>query len=148
MPRNLIQNSCVTRLLAAARLVFVLALAVAAAQAGTVEVIFSAPGHEEAGVPLNAPVRLQFSAPLDGSTLKDQVAIGYSTEDSRERGEPEPPAVAFTVSYEGPDRAVIIRPTQPWERFREVRLTLGVGIRGAAGERLRPFSLRFTTGGS
>ena len=119
-----------------------------AVQAGAVEVIFATPGADEAGVSLSTPIRLQFSAHLDASTLTDQIALAYSPEDSRERGEPEPPPIDFSTRYDGADRALTIRPTKPWERFREVRLTLGDGIRSAAGERLQPFSLTFTTGGS
>jgi hypothetical protein len=109
---------------------------------------FCVPGQDEAGVSLAAPIRLQFSAPLDASTLTGQITLAYSTEDSRERGEPEPPAIDFSTSYDAADRALIVRPMKPWERFREVRLTLSDGISSVSGERLRPFSLRFTTGGS
>jgi len=120
----------------------------AGAQPGTVGVIFSSPDNDEAGVSLSAPIRLRFSADLDASTLDGQLALAYSAEDSRERGEPEPPAIAFTFEYDGAGRALTIRPTKHWERFREVQLTLGTGVRGAAGEHLQPFALTFTTGGS
>ena len=125
-----------------------MALSLVAAQAETLEVIFSVPGQDDAGVSLAAPIRLQFSAHLDASSLKDQITLAYSAEDSRERGEPEPPAIDFSTSYDAADRALTIRPTRPWERFREVRMTLGAGIQGASGERLKPFALSFTTGGS
>jgi hypothetical protein len=68
--------------------------------------------------------------------------------DSRDRGEPEPPPIAFTAEYDGGDRTQTLRPSKPWERFREVHVGLGSGNRSAAGASLKPFSLVFTTGGS
>jgi hypothetical protein len=117
-------------------------------QPAPIEVIFHAPGQDEAGVSLRAPVRLQFSADLDVSTLPANVTAEYSTEDSRDRGEPQPPAIRVTIAYDGKDRRVTIQPSVPWERFREVRVRLSDGIRGTSGARLAPFALRFTTGGS
>ncbi len=145
---NLFQNSVVTRAVATAGLVAAMTLSLVAAPSEPVEVIFSVPGQDEAGVRLNAPIRLQFSAHLDATTLQDQITLVYSLQDSLERGEPEPPAIEFSTSYDAADRALTIRPTRPWERFREVRLTLGAGIRSAAGEHLKSFALSFTTGGS
>jgi hypothetical protein len=145
---KLFQNRVVTRAFAMVGLATAVALSSVAAQPEMLEVIFSVPGRDEAGVSLAAPIRLQFSTHLDASTLKDQITLAYSAEDSRERGEPEPPAIDFSTSYDAADRALAIRPTKPWERFREVRLTLGAGIRSATGERLKPFALSFTTGGS
>lgn len=118
------------------------------AQTGTVEVIFSIPGRGEAGVKLTTPVRLQFSAHLDEATLSDHIWVAYSPEDSRDRGEPEPPAIGFVAEYDGGDRALTIRPTKPWERFREVRVRLDGGIRSADGRPLKPYELTFMTGGS
>jgi len=117
-------------------------------QPAAVEVIFHMPAQDEAGVSLQAPIRLQFSADLDPSTLSNNVTLQYSIEDSRDRGEPEPPAIRFSAAYDGKDRSVTIRPSARWERFREVRLRLAEGIRGTSGAPLAPFALRFTTGGS
>lgn len=131
----------------AALLLGILTSASAAAQPA-VNVIVHAPRQDEAGVSLRAPVRLQFSADLDPSTLAGNITLQYSVEDSRERGEPEPPVIHFTASYDGQDRSVTVRPATPWERFREVRLRLSDGIRNTSGAPLTPFTLAFTTGGS
>jgi hypothetical protein len=136
-----------SRVLAAALLVCTLAAAVVAAQPA-VEVTFHVPRQGEAGVSLRAPIRLQFSADLDASTLAGNVTLQYSLEDSRDRGEPEPPAIRFAATYDGKDRSVTVRPATPWERFREVRLRLTDGIRATSGAKLTPFTLDFTTGGS
>jgi hypothetical protein len=117
-------------------------------QPETVEVIFSDPGPNQAGVALKTPVRLQFSDDMDAATFDGRVRLAYSAEDSRERGEPEPPVIEFEVTYVGADRALTIRPRESWLRFREVRLRFLDGIRGVSGAPLRPFELAFTTGGS
>jgi len=135
------------RIAGASLILGMLASAVVSAQPA-VEVIFHVPRQDEAGVSVRAPVRLQFSADLDPSTLAGNITLQYSVEDSRDRGEPEPPAIRFTTTYDGKDRSVTVRPETPWERFREVRLRLSDGIRGTSGAALTPFALSFTTGGS
>lgn len=124
-----------------------LASAVAVGQGTRVTVIFHAPGQDEAGVRLTTAVRVQFSADVDPSTLPAHITLAYSAEDSKERGEPEPPQVAYETEYVRADRALFIRPTGGWLRFREVHLTLSEGIRSIDGAPLEPFSLTFTTGG-
>ena len=95
--------------------------------------IFHLPRQDEAGVSLRTPIRLQFSADLDAVDAgRSNVTLEYSTEDSRDRGEPEPPAIRFTAAYDGKDRSVTIQPSAPWERFREVRLHLTDGVRGTS----------------
>ena len=136
------------RVAVTALLLSMLAALPAWTQPAAVEVISHMPGQDEAGVSLQAPIRLQFSADLDPSTLSNNVALQYSIEDSRDRGEPEPPTISFSVVYEAKDRSVTIRPSARWERFREVRLRLAEGVRGTSGAPLAPFALRFTTGGS
>lgn len=122
-------------------------LGAARAQVERVKVIAHEPGQDAAGVGLTTPVRVQFSADLDRSTLDGEIALAYSAEDSKDRGEPEPPAIAYETEYVSKDRSLVIRPVNGWLRFREVRLTLGDGIRGTNGASLERFSLRFTTGG-
>jgi hypothetical protein len=128
-------------------LLAVAALGAAGAQVERVKVIAHEPGQDEAGVNLTTPIRVTFSAELDRSTLEGQIALAYSAEDSKERGEPEPPAIAYETDYMSEDRTLIIRPINGWLRFRDVRLTLGDGIRGTNGASLERFSLGFTTGG-
>lgn len=128
-------------------LLAVVALGAARAQVDRVKVIAHDPAQDAAGVSLSTPIRVQFSADLDRSTLDGQIALAYSAEDSKERGEPEPPAIAYETDYVSKDRTLIIRPVNGWLRFREVRLTLGEGIRSTNGASLERFSLKFTTGG-
>lgn len=136
-----------SRITIAAAIVSCLAAGLTGEPVASVAVIAHSPGQNEADVPLDTPIRVQFSADIDPSTLEGQIALAYSAEDSKERGEPEPPAIAFETQYVEAERALIIRPVDGWLRFREVRLTLDEGIRSKAGAALQAFALRFTTGG-
>jgi hypothetical protein len=91
---------------------------------------------------------MQLSRDLDPATLKDRVRITYSSTDSKERGEAQPPSVAFTTNYTKENRALEIRPTDPLERFRVVKLEILEGVKGTDGGPMKPFTLTFTTGGS
>jgi hypothetical protein len=112
------------------------------------DVDFSAPVEGEADVRLDARIRLQFSRDVKPESLEDRIRISYSLTDSVERGEAQPPALAFSFDYDTGTRALELRPTQPLERFREVKVELLEGIAGIDGSVLRPWTLRFSTGGS
>jgi Bacterial Ig-like domain len=113
-----------------------------------VEILFTAPTDGEADVRLTERIRMQLSRDLDPATLKDRVRITYSSADSKERGEAQPPSVAFTTNYTKENRALEIRPTEPLERFRVVKLEILEGVKGTDGGPMKPFTLTFTTGGS
>ena len=113
-----------------------------------VEILFTAPTEGEADVRLSERIRMQLSRDLDVATLKDRVRITYSSADSKERGEAQPPSVAFTTNYTKENRALEIRPSEPLERFRVVKLEMLEGIKGTDGGAMKPFTLTFTTGGS
>ena len=113
-----------------------------------VEVLFAAPSEGEADVRLDGRIRLQLSRDLNPATLKDRIRISYSPTESRDRGEAQAPAVAFVTNYTRENRALEIRPSQPWERFRTVKVEFLEGIKGTDGGAVAPFTLTFTTGGS
>ena len=113
-----------------------------------VEVLFAAPGEGEVDVRLEERIRLQLSRDLDPATLKGRIRITYSATESRDRGEAEAPAVAFATGYTKENRSLEIRPSQPWERFRTVKVEFLEGIKGPDGGPMAPFTLTFTTGGS
>jgi hypothetical protein len=113
-----------------------------------VEILFAAPAEGEADVRLTERIRLQLSRDLDPATLKDHVRLTYSAADSKERGEAQPPSIAFTTNYTRENRALEIRPTEPLERFRLVRMEILDGVKGTDGGAMKPFTLTFTTGGS
>ena len=113
-----------------------------------VEVLFTAPAEGEADVRLTERIRMQLSRDLNPETLKGRVRITYSLADSKERGEAQPPSIAFTTTYTKENRALEIRPTEPLERFRGVKLEILPGVKGTDGGDFLPFTLTFTTGGS
>lgn len=113
-----------------------------------VEMLFSAPAEGESDVRLTERIRMQLSRDLDQATLKDRIRLTYSATDSKERGEAQPPLIAFTITYTRENRALEIRPTEPLERFRLVRMQILEGVKGTDGGAMAPFTLTFTTGGS
>jgi hypothetical protein len=112
------------------------------------EVLFSAPTADETEVPLNVKVRIQFSRDLDTATIKGHVEVAYSMAEARQRGEPEPPPIVVRVGYNPVARVMEIRFDPPLERFRIVEVKLTEGIVGTDGAPLKPWSVKFTTGGS
>ena len=104
-----------------------------------VEILFTAPAEGEADVRLTGRIRMQLSRDLDPATLKDHVRITYSAAAS---------LVAFTTNYTKENRALEIRPTEPLEPFRLVKLEILEGVKGTDGGPMKPFTLTFTTGGS
>jgi hypothetical protein len=113
-----------------------------------VEILFTAPTEGEADVRATERIRMQLSRDLDPETLKDHVRLTYSATDSKERGEAQPPSIAFTTHYTKDNRALEIRPTEPLQRFRLVKLEILEGVKGTDGGAMAPFTLTFTTGGS
>lgn len=112
-----------------------------------VEVLFVAPAEGETDVRLTERIRIQLSRDLNPETLKDRVRLTYSATASTDRGE-APPPIAFTTNYVRENRALEIRPTEPFERFRVVILEILPGVKGTDGGDMLPLKLTFTTGGS
>ncbi len=112
------------------------------------EVIFSAPTEGQSDVSLSTTVRIQFSRDIDPKTLQGQVKIGYSQEQSTERGEPQPPAVKFSLRYFPARRELEVLFPQPLDCFRTVKVQLLPGILGADHQPLKPWTLTFTLGGT
>lgn len=112
------------------------------------EVVFSAPTEEETDVLQGTTVRIQFSRDLDQSTLKGHLRVTYLPSQSAERGEPTTPSADFTTQYTGANRVLEIKFAKPLERFRTVIVELLDGINGTDGQPLKPWTLRFSVGGS
>ena len=113
-----------------------------------VEILFTAPTEGEADVRLTERIRMQLSRDLNPETLKDRIRITYSAADSKERGEAQPPSIPYSTNYTKENRALEIRPSEPFERFRVVTLEILPGVKGTDGGDMPPFKLTFTTGGS
>ena len=112
------------------------------------EVEFSVPVEGEADVRLDTTIRIKFSRDADPASFEKRIRLTYSKDESAERGEAQPPAVTFTISYSSKTNVIEITPRPGLERFRQVRLELLQGIVGREGEVLKPWVLRFSTGGS
>ena len=112
------------------------------------EVDFSVPVEGEADVRLDTTIRLQFSRAADPSSFTNRIRLSYSKDESAERGEAQPPAVSFTLNYRDDTHVLEIKPRPALERFRQVKLELLEGIVGPDGAVLKPWMLRFSTGGS
>lgn len=113
-----------------------------------VEVLFTAPTEGEADVQLTERIRMQLSRDLDPESLEGRIRLTYSSADSQDRGEPQPPSIPYTTNYVKENRALEIRPVEPLERFRLVTLEVLPGVKGTDGGEMLPFKLTFTTGGS
>ena len=108
-----------------------------------VEILFAAPAEGEGDVRSTERIRLQLSRDLDPATLKDRIRLTYATSD----GSPAPP-IAFTANYTRENRALEIKPDEPLERFRTVKMEILEGVKGTDGGLMAPFTLTFTTGGT
>lgn len=112
------------------------------------DIVFTSPTDGEVDVQSDVSIRLQFSRDVDPASLKDRIRISYLPAESAERADQPSEPVTFTTNWTPVNRALQIRPTQPLERFRQLRLELLEGIRGPDGAVLKPFMLTFSTGGS
>jgi hypothetical protein len=110
------------------------------------EVVFSVPTQDEAEVPPAAAVRLQFSRDVDKATLKGRVRVSYVAPQAPQQAAP-PPSVEVTTIYVEASRVLEIRFRQPLEPFRTVQVELLEGITGTDGAAVKPWTLRYVTGG-
>ncbi|MGE0864023.1 MAG: Ig-like domain-containing protein [Vicinamibacterales bacterium] len=106
-----------------------------------VEVLFTAPIEGETDVSAGERVRIQLSRDLDPASLENRVRITYAKATTAH-------SVAFEATYTPGNRALEIKPAEPLEAFRLVKVEFLEGIKGTDGGALAPFTLTFTTGGS
>ena len=114
----------------------------------TPTVVFSAPTADELDVSQNASVRIQFSRDMNPDTFAGQVQARYLASESAERGEPQPPPLAFSTNYDAGRRVLELKFAAPLQRFRTVEVRLLEGIRSTEDRPIGgPWTLRFTVGG-
>jgi len=111
------------------------------------EVVFSTPIDDENDVAANTLVRIQFSRDIDQATLKGHVRAEYLQPQATAAGS-APAAPGLTTKYNGANRVLEIRFTQPLERFRTLKVELLEGILGVDGQPLKPWTLTFSIGAS
>jgi hypothetical protein len=105
-----------------------------------VEIVFTAPTEGEADVRLTDRIRMQLSRDLNPETLKEHVRLSYSDAEAQ--------PIAFTASYARENRALEIKPNEPLQPFKLVKLEILEGVKGTDGGAMKPFTLTFRTGGS
>jgi hypothetical protein len=105
-------------------------------------VIFSAPLPDEVDVPVAARVRIQFSRDMNVPSFTGHVRTRYSGPNA-----PPTPPPPSTVTYNDGNRSLEIRFKEPLERLQPVTILLDEGITAIDGQLLKPWTLRFTTGG-
>jgi hypothetical protein len=108
------------------------------------EVVFSAPTQDETDVSPATTVRIQFSRDLDPATLKGQVHVEYVGAPT----EPATPSPDVVIQYVGANRVLEVRFAKPLERFRTVRVELTEDVLGTDQQRLKPWTLTFSVGGT
>lgn len=105
-------------------------------------VIFSLPLTDESDFPVAAPVKIQFSRDMKPATFTGHVRIRYTGPNA-----PAGPPPPSTATYDDATRSLEIRFKEPLERFQTVTIQLDEGIMAIDGQPLKPWTLRFTTGG-
>lgn len=107
-------------------------------------VVFSTPTAGETDAERILPIRIQFSRDMDPKSFANHVRVSYvgaATPDAA-----APPTVS--VRYIEGNRALEIKPSQPLDRFRTVKIDLIEGIVSNIDNMpLAPWSMTFTTGG-
>jgi len=107
-------------------------------------VVFSTPTAGETDAERAMPVRIQFSRDMDPRSFVNRVRVSYIG--AAPAGAPAPPSV--TIRYVEGNRALELKPSTPFDRFRNVRVELLEGIVSAIDNKpLAAWTLTFTTGG-
>lgn len=106
------------------------------------QVVFSSPTDSETDVLPTASIRIQFSRGLNEKSLPGQLRVSYV-------GSPAAvdSGLQFNATYDGANRALVLKMTQPFEAFRTVKVEILDGLKGFDGAPVTPWSLTFSVGG-
>jgi hypothetical protein len=118
-------------------------VAVPAVKDAPPRIIFSAPLADDTDIEIAAPVRVQFSRPMDGRTFRERIRATYVGGPPGGAAAPPP----FTAVYDEATRSIQLKFAQPLDRFRTVKIELLEGITAVDGQPLPPWTLTFATGG-
>jgi hypothetical protein len=107
-----------------------------------VQVVFSSPTDGETDVTPTSAIRIQFSRGLTEASLAGRLRISYV-------GAPAgtDSGLQFQSTYDGANRALVLKMTQPFEAFRTVKIEILDGIKAFDGAPVTPWSLTFSVGG-
>jgi hypothetical protein len=104
------------------------------------QVVFSSPSDGETDVTASGSIRIQFSRGLSEPSLAGHLRVSYV-------GAPADSSLPFQTSYDGANRALVLKMTQPFEAFRTVKVEILEGLKAFDGAPVRPWSLTFSVGG-
>ena len=105
-----------------------------------VQVVFSSPTDGETDVAATGAIRIQFSRGLNEPSLAGHLRVSYV-------GAPADSALPFQTTYDGANRALVLKMTQPFEAFRTVKVELLEGIKAFDGAPVTPWTVTFSVGG-
>jgi hypothetical protein len=87
-------------------------------------------------------IRIQFSRGLNEKSLPGQLRVSYVG---------GPPAadggLQFQATYDGANRALVLKMAQPFQAFRTVKVEILEGMQAFDGAPVTPWSLTFSVGG-
>ena len=109
------------------------------------EVIFSAPLEDDADIPTDATVRIQFSRDMDPDSFEGRVRVSYPALTANVVPAELPPFV-FDTAYRALNRVLEIRFVEPLVAFQTVNVELLEGVEASDGATLAPWSLSFFVG--
>lgn len=105
-----------------------------------VQVVFSSPTDGETDVTASGAIRIQFSRGLSEPSLAGRLRVSYV-------GAPADANLPFQTTYDGANRALVLKMTQPFEAFRTVKVEILDGIKAFDGAPVTAWSLTFSVGG-
>jgi hypothetical protein len=112
-------------------------------QLDPVQVVFSSPTDGETDVTMTGAIRIQFSRGLSEQSLAGRLRVSYV-------GSPAAAAdsgLQFNATYDGANRALVLKMSQPFEAFRTVKVEILEGLKAFDGAPVTPWTMSFSVGG-
>jgi Bacterial Ig-like domain len=106
-----------------------------------VQVVFSSPTDGETDVAATGAIRIQFSRGLNEPSLAGGLRVSYVGAAAADSD------LQFQTTYDGANRAIVLRMAKPFEAFRTVKVELLGGLKGFDGASVTPWTLTFSVGG-
>lgn len=108
-----------------------------------VRIVFSSPTDGETEVTPGGAIRIQFSRGLSEKSLAGQLRVSYVGGAAAAGGA----GLQFQATYDGANRALVLKMMQPFDAFRTVKVEILDGMKGFDGAPVTPWSLTFSVGG-
>jgi hypothetical protein len=105
-----------------------------------VQVVFSSPTDGETDVAAAGAIRIQFSRGLSEPSLAGKLRVSYV-------GAPADSSLPFQTTYDGANRALVLKMMQPFGAFRTVKVEILDGIKAFDGGPVTPWTVTFSVGG-